>query len=390
VAAEMSYRTIPIVPIVTKLASGQKQRFIDGKVVGVPLTEEDIKRRIVSNLATTVVWAALISSMFDWEDEEDEQGNKVSVIKLNPNSPIKFYGGGDDEKQRNMMKAEGAEPNSISIGSHNVPLTLLGFGLGVIGKVLGEVSNDVRFRKKSTDDVMSFDDMLGVTVAQVVGSEYSPVKKSLKEAYSRDASTFEAIEILALDGIETAISPSILEAVKKEYDAYKGLQKQKRDGLSDQIFGDIVFADYFIDKNGGKLYDHFGQPIYCEPSTPILKALLPASIWANGTSHVKNSPYYSLTDGEWSPKEYTSWTAADWNWEENGKPRTYSDEQKEDIAREMDVTTANLINSEYKSLEAKPKDERIERLKELRSMAITTVREKYSKAPKKSSDSINN
>ena len=132
VSTEYAYKSLPVIPAAVGVAYGKKVRYIDGKPTTVDMTNEEKITRVLKNMAVTAAWAGLVASMFDYDDEEDE-------IRLDPDSWIKFYGSADDSKQKAEMETEGAEPNTVTIFGINIPLSLLGFGAGSIGKILGEV-----------------------------------------------------------------------------------------------------------------------------------------------------------------------------------------------------------------------------------------------------------
>jgi hypothetical protein len=380
VSTEYAYKALPVVPAVAGLAYGKKIRYIDGKPKAEKLTNEEKITRIMKNVAVTAAWAGLIASMFDY-DEDDEE------ITLNPDAWIKFYGSAEDSKERTEMEAEGAQPNSVSIFGKNISLGLLGFGAGSIGKILGEVSNDVRFGKgdKST---LSFWRVIALIGAQLTGSEMSAPKRALEKAYKGygDERYGEALEIFFLDGLETALSPSWQENLKKDYEAWKGIQKEKRSGVVDNIVSDIFFTDVFMDTNGGKMYDHFGQPVYVQPSNPVLKALLPESVWKDGTSHVDNSPYYNLTEDKWFPKRYTRWDAKDWTEVKvDSKEEVFEmdDDFKQSLSLVIDKKTAKLIDENKSKIEGKSEEKKKELLDKYRQDAIEDIRQSFGKEMKK-------
>ena len=380
VSTEYAYKSLPIVPAAVGIAYGKKIRYIDGKSTTVDMTNEEKITRILKNIAVTAAWAGLIASMFDYDDEEDE-------ITLSPDAWIKFYGSADDGKQKAEMESEGAEPNSVTIFGKNIPLTLLGFGAGSIGKILGEVSNDVRFGKEDKTS-LSINKIVGLVGSQLTGSEMSAPKRAIEKIYSGygEGKYLEAGEILLLDGIETALSPTLYENLKKDYQAWKGIQKEKRKGVVDNIVSDIFFTDIFMDTNGGKLYDHFGQPVYVQPSNPVLKALLPESVWKDGTSHVENSPYYNTTKEKWFPKPYTRWDAKDWTEVKVGsekEPFEMDDDFKQSLSLVIDRKTAELIDTNKSKIEGKSEEKKIELLESYRQEAIENIRQDFGKEMKK-------
>lgn len=379
ILAEYFYKSVPVVPAVVsaipgKSFTGVKVRYIDGKATTEPLTNEEKITRAFKNVAATMVWAGLIASMFDYDDDEEE-------ISLNPDAWIKFYGSAEDSKQRAEMEAEGAKPNSVTIGGINIALTLTGPVFGSIGKILGEVSNDVRFGKEDKSTI-GFWKVVGLVAAQLTGSEMSAPKRALEKLYGGygDPKYAEAMEVFFLDGMETSLSPSAYENIKKDYEAWKGVQKEKRDGAVDNIVSDIFFLDVFMDTNGGKMYDHFGQPVYVQPSNPILKALLPESVWKDGTSHVENSPYYGLTKEKWFPKRYTRWDAKDWTEVSVGsdkEPFEMDDDFKQSLSLVIDRETAQIINNNKSSIDNATQSEKIELLNDYRQDAIENVRYEF-------------
>lgn len=380
VSTEYAYKALPIVPAVTGIAYGKKIRYIDGKPTVEDMTNEEKITRILKNVAVTAAWAGLVASMFDYDDEDDE-------ITLNPNAWIKFYGSADDGKQKAEMEAEGAEPNSVTIFGLNFSLTLLGFGAGSIGKILGEVSNDVRFGKEDKT-TLSINKVVGLIASQLTGSEMSAPKRAIEKVYQGygEGKYLEAGEILLLDGVETALSPTILENFRKDYQAWKGVQKEKRKGVVDNIVSDIFFTDIFMDTNGGKLYDHFGQPVYVQPSNPVLKALLPENVWKDGTNHVENSPYYNLTKEKWFPKPYTRWNAKDWTEIKVGSEKEVfemDDDFKQSLSLVIDKKTAELIDKNKSKIERESEEKKVERLDDYRQEAIEDIREEFNKEMRK-------
>jgi hypothetical protein len=380
VSTEYAYKALPIVPAVIGIAYGKKIRYIDGKPTVENMTNEEKITRILKNVAVTAAWAGLVASMFDYDDEDDE-------ITLNPNAWIKFYGSADDGKQKAEMEVEGAEPNSVTIFGLNVSLSLLGFGAGSIGKILGEVSNDVRFGKEDKT-TLSINKVVGLVASQLTGSEMSSPKRALEKVFGGfgEPKYLEAGEILLLDGVETALSPTILENLKKDYEAWKGVQKEKRDGVIDNIVSDIFFTDVFMDTNGGKMYDHFGQPVYVQPSNPVLKALLPEGVWKDGTSHVENSTYYNLTKEKWFPKRYTRWDAKDWTEIKVGSEKEVfemDDDFKQSLSLVIDKKTAELIDKNKSKIERESEEKKVERLDDYRQEAIEDIREEFNKEMRK-------
>jgi len=373
VSAEYAYKSLPVLPTVTKIAYGKNIRYQGNKRVEIPMTREDKIKRLMQNAVVTMAWAGLIASMFDWD--EDEEGN--SIVTLNPNSPIKFYGSADDSKQKTEMEAEGAEPNSVTFFGHNIKLSLLGFGAGSIGKILGEVSNDVRFAKDDRKNI-TLNRTVGIVAAQISGSEYSPVKRAAKKLYTIGESKYlEAGEILLLDGAETSLSPAIMENMKKDYEALKGIQAEKRSGVIDNIVSDIFFTDIFFDSNGGKAYDHFGQPVYVKPSNPVLKALIPENVWKDGTNHVENSPYYNLTKEKWFPKTYTRFDAKAWTTLPDDQEVPISEDFEPSLKILVDAKTAKLIDENKKEIEGMTEEEKIEALKGYRQDAIDEMKDEF-------------
>lgn len=384
VLAEYFYKSLPVISAATavipgKNLTGVKVRYIDGKPTTVPLTNEEKISRVFKNVAATMIWTGLIASMFDFDDDEEE-------IRIDPNAWIKFYGSADDSKQKAEMEAEGAEPNSVTIGGYNIPLALTGPVFGSIGKILGEVSNDIRFGKEDKSTV-SFWKIVGLVGAQLTGSEMSAPKRSLEKLFGGygDAKYGEALEIFFLDGLETSLSPSLYENLKKDYEAWKGIQKEKRSGPVDNIVSDIFFTDIFMDTNGGKMYDHFGQPVYVQPSNPVLKALLPESVWKDGTSHVENSPYYNLTKEKWFPKPYTRWDAKDWtNVKVGSETESFEmdDDFKQSLSLVIDKKTAELIDKNRSKIEGKSGEKKVELLEDYRQEAIEDIRKDFGKEMK--------
>ena len=380
VMAEYFYKSIPVVPAVIaaipgKKITGVKVRYIDGKATTVPLTNEEKISRAFKNVVATMIWGGLIASLFDFGDEDDDE------VKLDPNAWIKFYGSAEDSKQRAEMEAEGAEPNSVTIAGKNIPLSLTGPVFGAIGKILGEVSNDIRFGEGDKTTV-GFNKILALVGAQLTGSEMSAPKRAIEKLYGGygEAKAAEALEIFFLDGIETSFSPTLYENIKKDYEAWKGIQKEKRSGAVDNIVSDIFFTDVFMDTNGGLMYDHFGEPVYVQPSNPVLKALLPESVWKDGTSHVENSPYYNLTKEKWFPKTYSRWDAKDWtevNVGSEREPFEMDDDFKQSLSLIINKETAQLINSNKSSIDAASQAEKIELLSSYRQDAIENVRYEF-------------
>jgi hypothetical protein len=379
VMAEYFYKSIPVIPAVIaavpgKRFSGVKVRYIDGKSTTVPMTKEEKISRAFKNVAATMVWGGLIASLFDYDDEDDE-------VALDPNAWIKFYGSAEDGKQKAEMEAEGAQPNSVTVAGYNVALTLTGPVFGAIGKILGEVSNDVRFGKEDKT-TLSFNKILALVGAQLTGSEMSAPKRAIEKLYGGygEPRAAEALEIFFLDGIETAFSPTLYENLRKDYQAWKGIQKEKRDGFVDNVVSDIVFTDMFMDTNGGLLYDHFGQPIYVQPSNPVLKALVPESVWKDGTSHVENSPYYNLTKEKWFPKRYTQWGAKDWTEVKVGNTSEVfemDEDFKQSLSFVIDKKTVELIDKNKASIDKKSDEQKLEALKDYRQDAIDDIRKGF-------------
>ena len=374
VSAEYAYKSLPILPAVTKIAYGKNIRYQGNKQIEVDMTTEDKVKRLMQNAVVTMAWVGLLASMFDWD--EDEEGN--SIITLNPNSPIKFYGSADDSKQKTEMEAEGAEPNSVTFFGYNIPLTLLGFGAGSIGKILGEVSNDVRFAKDDRKHI-TLNRTVGLVAAQISGSDYSPVKRAAKKLFTLgEAKYLEAGEILLLDGLETALSPTELENLKKDYEAFNGIQAERRSGVIDNIVSDIFFTDVFMDTNGGKVYDHFGQPVYVKPSNPILKALVPENVWKDGTSHVENSPYYNLTNEKWFPKVYSRFDAAEWETTPDDQVYRISEDFEPSLRLLIDKQTAMYIDENKSEIDELTGEEKLEKIKEQREDAIAEIKTRFS------------
>lgn len=380
IVAEYSWKTVPVVSAAAKIAKGKNIRYVDGKRADTDMTTEDKVNVVLKNAAATMVWAALISSMFDYDEEEER-------ITLDPNAPIKFYGSAQDSKQRAEIEAQGGKENSINIMGTNISLMTMGFAIGSIGKILGEVSNDVRFSKDESAQ-LSIDKILALIVGQMTGSEMSAPKRALDKVYRGygDPKAGEALEILFLDGIETAISPSQIEQIKNDYDAWKGFQKEKRSGIIDNIVEDIYFLDAFMDTNGGKMYDHFGQPVYVTPKTQIITFLLPENMWRDGTSHVENSPYYNLTKEKWFPKTYTSWSAKAWT-DVRVAGKDYElpidEEFKQPISLIIDRATSAIIDSKMEQItKIEDENKRVERLKQYRQDAVDDVRNDFEKLVK--------
>jgi hypothetical protein len=375
ITAEYAWKSVPVIPAAAKIAKGTNIRYVDGKQTEVPMTTEDKVNVILKNAAATMVWAGLMASMFDYDEEEEK-------IVLDPDSPIKFYGSAEDSKQRAEIEAEGGKENSINVFGVNIPLLTLGFAIGSVGKVLGEVSNDIRFSKDGSSE-LTFDKMLALVVGQMTGSEMSAPKRALDKVYRGygEPKAGEALEILMLDGIETALSPSQIEQIKNDYEAWKGYQKEKRSGVVDNIVEDIYFLDAFMDTKGGKMYDHFGQPVYVTPKTDIVTFLMPEKVWKDGTSHVENSPYYNLTEQKWFPKNYSSWNAKAWN-EVRIFGKTYEvpieDEFKQSIGLVIDKETSAVIDSHLDVIKGLNTDDRkVEMLKDYRQRAVDTVRSEF-------------
>jgi hypothetical protein len=375
IMAEYSYKALPVLPAVTKLAYGKNIRYVGAKNIEVPMTREDKVRRLIQNAIVTAAWAGVISSMFDWED--DEEGD--TVMTLDPNSQIKFYGSADDGNQKAEMEAEGAEPNSVTVFGKNISLSLLGFGAGAVGKILGEVSNDIRFGKDDKKNI-TFNRVVGLVGSQISGSDYSSIKRATKKLFTfGEAKYLEAGEILLLDGVETSLSPALMENLKKDYEAWKGIQQEKRVGVVDNIVSDIFFTDIFMDTNGGLVYDHFGQPVYVKPSNPILKALVPESVWKDGTSHVEKSPYYSLTEKKWFPKAYTRFDAEEWEGLPGKRRVEMSEDFKPSLKIIIDAETADIIDKRKGQLERLSDDKKVEKMEEFRQDAIKAVKDKFSR-----------
>jgi hypothetical protein len=376
VMAEYFYKSIPVVPAVVaaipgKRLTGVKVRYIDGKPTTVPLTNEEKISRAFKNVVATMIWGGLIASMFDYDDEDDE-------VTLDPNSWIKFYGSAEDGKQRAEMEAEGAEPNSVTIAGYNVPLTLTGPVFGAIGKILGEVSNDVRFGE-GDKTVVSFNKVLALVGAQLTGSEMSAPKRAIEKLYGGygEPKAAEALEIFFLDGVETAFSPTLYENIRKDYQAWKGIQKEKRSGVIDNIVSDILFTDVFMDTNGGLMYDHFGQPVYVQPSNPVLKALIPENVWKDGTSHVENSPYYNMTKEKWFPKAYTRFDAKEWEYTSGDQLIPMHDDFKQSLKIIIDKQTSMLIDENKSEIDAYSGEEKLDALKSYRELAIENVKSEF-------------
>jgi hypothetical protein len=375
IMAEYSYKALPVLPAVTKLAYGKNIRYVGAKNIEVPMTREDKVRRLIQNAIVTAAWAGVISSMFDWED--DEEGD--TVMTLDPNSQIKFYGSADDGNQKAEMEAEGAEPNSVTVFGKNISLSLLGFGAGAVGKILGEVSNDIRFGKDDKKNI-TFNRVVGLVGSQISGSDYSSIKRATKKLFTfGEAKYLEAGEILLLDGIETSLSPALMENLKKDYSAWKGIQQEKRVGVVDNIVSDIFFTDIFMDTNGGLVYDHFGQPVYVKPSNPLLKALVPEGVWKDGTSHVESSPYYGLTEQKWFPKAYTRFDAEEWEGLPGKRRVEMSEDFKPSLKILIDAETADIIDKRKGQLERLSDDKKVEKMEEFRQDAIKAVKDKFSR-----------
>lgn len=375
IMAEYSYKALPVLPAITKIGYGKNVRYLGAKNIEVNMTTEDKVRRLIQNAIVTAAWAGVISSMFDWED--DEEGN--TVMTLDPNSPIKFYGSADDGNQKAEMEAEGAEPNSVTVFGKNINLALLGFGAGAVAKILGEVSNDIRFGKDDKKNI-TFNRVVGLVGSQISGSDYSSIKRASKKLFTYGEPKYlEAGEILLLDGVETSLSPALLENLKKDYSAWKGIQQEKRVGVIDNIVSDIFFTDIFMDTNGGLVYDHFGQPVYVKPSNPVLKALIPEGVWKDGTSHVENSPYYSLTEQKWFPKAYTRFDAEEWEGLPGKRRIEMSEDFKPSLKILIDAETADIIDRRKGQLENLSEDKKIKKMEDFRQDAIKAVKDKFSR-----------
>lgn len=368
VTGEKLYRNIPLIPI-AGLAFGEKVRYESGPMGGLKqvrskATKEDIANRVTANLITSIAISMLAMSVFEYDEDEDE-------MMLDPDSWIKFHGSGETEQERKMMEYRGITPNSMQIGSDfYVKLPLLGMGLGSVGKIMGEYSDSIRYKEfRKKDSAMAWPELLAVLTQQAMGSEQATWMKVIKQLGSRkDGSEFLAAETLLLDGLESSLSPAQLEAIYAEYQHVNGIQAEKRDGVMDNIIEDIVYADVFMNTDGGGLVDHFGQPIVVKSRTPILNALVTALFFEDTENHVEGSKYYGLTKGQWFPKEYTAFNSREF------ARYDLSDEDKARISQEMGRETARLIDKRYDRLQSMPMEKRIEFLKELRVAAIGAVK----------------
>jgi hypothetical protein len=216
--------------------------------------------------------------------------------------------------------------------------------------------------------------------SQISGSDYSSIKRATKKLFTfGEAKYLEAGEILLLDGIETSLSPALMENLKKDYSAWKGIQQEKRVGVVDNIVSDIFFTDIFMDTNGGLVYDHFGQPVYVKPSNPLLKALVPEGVWKDGTSHVESSPYYGLTEQKWFPKAYTRFDAEEWEGLPGKRRVEMSEDFKPSLKILIDAETADIIDKRKGQLERLSDDKKVEKMEEFRQDAIKAVKDKFSR-----------
>jgi hypothetical protein len=108
-----------------------------------------------------------------------------------------------------------------------------------------------------------------------------------------------------------------------------------KDDVIDNIVKDIVFLDLLT--GGEKKYDEFGQDIYETPTTSIVHAMTPETIWANGKDHVKNSKYIQFA--KWQPKAYgRSEDASVWDAKVYDDYKM-TDEAKEKISKAVAVET---------------------------------------------------
>jgi hypothetical protein len=380
ISAEYAYKAMPIVPAVAPFVGAKRVVYSDGEGQTRKFTNEEKARRVIQNLVLTTAFAGMVMSMFDWDDEEEE-------VTIDDNSLIKFYGSAENNDQKAEIESSGGEENCVNVFGKNIPFMMLGPGFGTLAKILGEVSNDVRFGKENKKDI-TWDSVMELIIAQLSGSEYSVTKKTA-EQFER-GNYMVGMENILLDGVETAVSPSLFENVRKDYLAYKGNQMERRSqkgltGLYDNIVEDIMFLDVFTNTNGGYVYDHFGKPVYITPSNPILKALVAENVWKDGTSHVKNSPYYNLTQEKWHPSAYTGWSANSWTKVKDGfDPRvelmdnSLSDDLHMPLNMIIATETTKMIDENIEEIKALPTDEKkVEKLEKIRQKAIDNVSKEF-------------
>jgi len=387
ISAEYAYKAMPIVPAVAPFVGAKRVVYSDGKGQTRKFTNEEKARRVIQNLVLTTAFAGMVMSMFDWDDEEEE-------VTIDDNSLIKFYGSAENNDQKAEIESSGGEENCVNVFGKNIRFMMLGPGFGTLAKILGEVSNDVRFGKENKKDI-TWDSVMGLIIAQLSGSEYSVTKKTA-EQFER-GNYMVGMENILLDGVETAVSPSLFENVRKDYLAYKGAQMERRSqkgltGLYDNIVEDIMFLDVFTNTNGGYVYDHFGKPVYITPSNPILKALVAENVWKDGTSHVKNSPYYNLTQEKWHPSAYTGWSANSWTKVKDGfgvelMDNSLSDDLHMPLNMIIATETTKMIDENIEEIKALPTDEKkVEKLEKIRQKAIDNVSKEFYKRMKVKED----
>jgi hypothetical protein len=176
----------------------------------------------------------------------------------------------------------------------------------------------------------------------------------------------------------TVFATAWMENIKKDYEALKGIQAERRSGVIDNIVSDIFFTDVFMDTNGGKVYDHFGQPVYVKPSNPILKALIPENVWKDGTSHVENSPYYNLTKEKWFPKVYSRFDAAEWETTPDDQVYKMSEDFEPSLRLLIDKQTAMYIDENKAEIDELTGEEKLDKIKEQREDAIAEIKTRFS------------
>jgi len=402
VAAELSFRSIPVIGVSQTALVGKKARLNKGRVEWIEMSTEEKTMRYFENAMWSFVTFSLAMSLFDWEEEEEKDadgtptGNKFMRFKLDPNSPIQFYGEPVSDKERNRMEGLGIKPNSVSVYGKNMELKFTGFQMAMIGKILGEISDNVRYEEPKTfidkngkktrvnDNYWTPDMLMGLTTSQAFSADYStPVKASKLFLHGQFMAGAEA---LMLDGVETSFSPSLYENIKTEIQALQGLQATAKDDITDRILGDIFWTDMLIDKNDRLLYDHFGQPIPITPKNYVVKALIGEQMYAEGADHVKNSKYYQLFNednkkldpkDQWTPKNPYDPT-------EIFKSGYIPDEEfASEISVKVGQTYASYIDKYYEDLKEMPFNRRTKVLDKMWDSAIENIKNEVYDVDKK-------
>ena len=368
--------------------------------------------QLVSAMTAMSLMTMLLSYLFDYEEEIDEETGKVKRgedgepimrIRLNPNNDLFTVHGDGPKYNERMGLSSGYVPNSIELKFVDNPsLKYITFNrlppqLRPGLKLAGAAADRVRYKdddekqvsterkpgewNKAYDnpkDPLSIQALVINSAVYAFENDFSGYTNLVSDVLPRAGQEYDAtgrvvkiLEKAVVSPSKTVVSPKIYEWIEKELYAATSQEQWRSTNAVKQAVKGIWFVDPFFSINPDEeefVLDHFGEPIFVQSDAKALLSTYHSDLITGTVKHVEESRLYrlytsmNLEDGKKNlmPKDYvpSELKVIDANTGEEVSAKL-SDKQKREVANQTRIEFGSIVRDNIELLENANSEERL-------------------------------